>query len=146
MQKALKKPGISPALHKKRPYLKYDQFSKILLLALASYAWHFCAHGKHGACALTISSLNLKMVTHTRFELVYVSLRGLCVKPLHQCAIKFELTFTGFEPVIRPWEGLVLAAWPWDQSIIILSYYLLKVKRKPLFCGSLLLLTYLSRI
>ena len=27
------------------------------------------------------------MVTCTRFELVYVSLRGLCVKPLHQQAI-----------------------------------------------------------
>ena len=44
---------MSPAKHKKRPCVLHDQFSKILLLALASYAWHFCALQEHWACADT---------------------------------------------------------------------------------------------
>ena len=42
-----------------------------------------------GALALCLNKMFgyiTYMVTHTGFEPVYVSLRGLCVKPLHQCA------------------------------------------------------------
>ena len=51
--------------------------------------------------------------------------------PLGYCAIFNEMTPTGIEPVLPPWKGDVLTAWPWSRVLSPLGVSSISDKKTP---------------